>query len=156
MVVEDHSENNLGNDDDDDDDDDDGGGGDGDDDNSGSSDTRTFRTFRGFAAASGRHGIAHEGTARIVLEARDLEKCQPGDILVTIYGSSIINAVLPFIGAIVTDGGGVLSHAAICCREAGLNCVVGTRVATSMIKDGDRVVVNGKKGVVKVVSGTRK
>merc|ERR1711865_567884 len=62
------------------------------------------------------------------------------------------NSVLPFIGAIVTDGGGVLSHAAICCREAGINCVVGTGNATKRLKDGDLIKVDGVNGVVTLLT----
>merc|ERR1711865_215229 len=62
------------------------------------------------------------------------------------------NSVLPFIGAIVTDGGGVLSHAAICCREAGINCVVGTGNATKRLKEGDLIKVDGVNGVVTLLT----
>merc|ERR1711865_352908 len=109
-------------------------------------------SFTGFCASSGAGGMAHTGVARLVQSADDLSKCKRGDVLVTQYGSSIINSVLPFIGAIVTDGGGVLSHAAICCREAGINCVVGTGNATKRLKDGDLIKVDGVNGVVTLLT----
>merc|ERR1711865_169422 len=109
-------------------------------------------SFTGFCASSGAGGMAHTGVARLVQSADDLTKCKRGDVLVTQYGSSIINSVLPFIGAIVTDGGGVLSHAAICCREAGINCVVGTGNATKRLKEGDLIKVDGVNGVVTLLT----
>jgi 1-acyl-sn-glycerol-3-phosphate acyltransferase len=54
--------------------------------------------------------------------------------------------VLPLLGAIVTDRGGQLSHAAIVAREYGIPCVVGTREATIKVSDGARVRVDGPKG----------
>ena len=60
--------------------------------------------------------------------------------------------VLPLLGAIVTDRGGQLSHAAIVAREFGIPAVVGTRDATSTIPDGATVQVDGSAGEVRVVS----
>ena len=56
----------------------------------------------------------------------------------------------PLLGAIVTDRGGQLSHAAIVARECGIPAVVGTREATAMFVDGARVRVNGDTGVVEL------
>jgi pyruvate,water dikinase len=58
---------------------------------------------------------------------------------------------VPFMrraAAIVTDGGGMTSQAAIVCRELGLPCVVGTREATTRLRDGDPVTVDGAAGEV--------
>ena len=49
---------------------------------------------------------------------------------------------------IVTDEGGFLCHAAIVCREMGLPCVVGTKIATRVLKDGDIISIDGNKGTV--------
>ena len=51
--------------------------------------------------------------------------------------------------AIITDEGGLLSHAAIVSREMGIPCVVGTKIATQVLKDGDRVEVDANKGIVR-------
>ena len=69
------------------------------------------------------------------------------------YGQWILHAlvVLPLLGAIVTDRGGQLSHAAIVAREYGIPAVVGTREATTMFPDGARVRVNGDKGEVQLL-----
>jgi phosphoenolpyruvate synthase/pyruvate phosphate dikinase len=59
--------------------------------------------------------------------------------------------VLAKLGAIVTDRGGRLSHAAIVAREAGVPAVVGTEIATKAIRDGVLVVVDGTRGVVSIL-----
>jgi pyruvate,water dikinase len=93
----------------------------------------------------------HEGTARLCFTSADLEKVRPGDVLVAPLTSPAINVVLPILGAIVTDKGGALSHAAIVSREFGIPGVVGTRNATREIPDGARVRVDGEAGTVTVV-----
>ncbi|MBW3535453.1 MAG: cysteine--tRNA ligase [Gemmatimonadetes bacterium] len=69
-----------------------------------------------------------------------------GDVLVTRSTTPAFNAVLPLVGAIVTDRGGLLSHAAIIAREYGIPAVVGTAEATMAIPDGARVMVDGTAG----------
>ena len=59
--------------------------------------------------------------------------------------------VLPIIGALVTDRGGILSHAAIVSREFGIPGVVGTKNASQSIKDGDKIRVNGGTGEVDIL-----
>jgi len=54
--------------------------------------------------------------------------------------------------AIITDRGGITSHAAIVSRELGVPCIIGTQAATQVLKDGDRVHVDTKHGVVRRVS----
>jgi pyruvate,water dikinase len=99
------------------------------------------------------HGLSvnegtYEGTARLVGDSSDFEKIQQGDVLVTRNTSPYFNVVLPLLGAIVTDRGGQLSHAAIVAREYGIPGVVGTRDATTTIPDGARVRVDGATGEV--------
>ena len=53
--------------------------------------------------------------------------------------------------AVITDEGGLLCHAAIVSRELKVPCIIGTKVATKVLKDGDRVEVDAKKGVVKIL-----
>jgi phosphoenolpyruvate synthase/pyruvate phosphate dikinase len=65
--------------------------------------------------------------------------------------SEAFNILLPLLGGIVTDNGGLLSHAAIVAREYGIPGVVGTREATRLIPDGARVRVNGDAGEVEVL-----
>jgi pyruvate,water dikinase len=99
------------------------------------------------------HGLAvntgsYEGTARVVDDAADFARIQQGDVLITRMTSPYFNVVLPLLGAIVTDRGGQLCHAAIVAREYGIPGIVGTRQATQLIPDGSRVRVDGKAGVV--------
>ncbi len=97
------------------------------------------------------HGT-YEGTARLVGDANDFGRIRQGDVLVTRNTSPYFNVVLPLLGAIVTDRGGQLCHAAIVAREYGIPGVVGTRDATTVIPDGARVRVDGTTGEVQVLS----
>jgi len=93
-----------------------------------------------------------EGTAKVILSTRDFDRLNEGDVLVTKNTSAGFNVVLPIIGALVTDRGGILSHAGIVSREYGIPGVIGTKTATQKIKEGDRVRVDGTKGEVSVIS----
>jgi pyruvate,water dikinase len=72
-------------------------------------------------------------------------------VLVTVSTTESFNTVLPLLGALVTDSGGLLSHAAIVSREFGIPSVVGTRDATILIPDGALVRVTGDSGEVEVM-----
>jgi pyruvate,water dikinase len=97
---------------------------------------------------TGVNAGSYEGTARIVRNPDEFAKIQAGDVLVAQSTSPYFNVVLPLIGAIVTDRGGQLSHAAIVAREYGIPGVVGTREATRTIVDGMRIRVDGESGEV--------
>ena len=101
------------------------------------------------------HPGIYEGPARIINGPEDFNRLQQGDVLVTRNTGPAFNVVLPLLGAIVTDRGGQLSHAAIVAREYGIPAVVGTREATTMFADGARVRVNGDNGVVELVEAGR-
>jgi phosphohistidine swiveling domain-containing protein len=102
---------------------------------------------RGLAASTG----VYEGPARRVAGPGDFGRIVKGDVLVTEATSEAFNILLPLLGAIVTDSGGLLSHAAIVAREYGIPGVVGTREATQLIPDGARVRVDGGAGEVAVL-----
>ena len=106
------------------------------------------RVVRGLAASRG----TYEGTARVIAGPEDLGRLRPGDVLVTASTSEAFNVALPLVGAIVTDSGGLLSHAAIVAREYDIPGVVGTRDATRLIADEARVRVNGDDGEVVALS----
>ena len=93
----------------------------------------------------------YTGTARIVDHPDGFNRLTQGDILVTNSTSSAFNIVLPLLGAIVTDRGGQLSHAAIVAREYGIPAVVGTTKATRAISDGARIRVDGTTGKVEIL-----
>jgi pyruvate,water dikinase len=101
------------------------------------------------------HPGVYEGPARIVSGPQDFNRLRQGDVLVTRNTGPSFNVVLPLLGAIVTDRGGQLSHAAIVAREYGIPAVVGTREATATFPDGARVRVDGDKGVVELVEARR-
>jgi pyruvate,water dikinase len=101
----------------------------------------------GMAASSGQA----EGRARVVLDAADLGHVQAGEILVSRITAPSWEPVFARIGAVVTDIGGMMSHAAIVCREYGLPAVTGTGSATTTIATGQRVRVDGDTGTVTVL-----
>jgi pyruvate,water dikinase len=89
-----------------------------------------------------------EGIARVVRSANDISALREGEILVCGSTSPAWAPIFPKIRATVTDVGGVMSHAAIVCREYGVPAVVGTGRATSEIRTGRMIRVNGSSGVV--------
>ena len=101
----------------------------------------------GLAASKG----VYEGPARRVSGPSEFGRIARGDVLVTESTTEAFNILLPLLGAIVTDNGGLLSHAAIVAREYGIPGVVGTRDATERIADGMRVRVDGDAGEVTVL-----
>ena len=100
----------------------------------------------GFPAAKG----VVEGTATVITTVADLHKVAPGDILVCGGTTTEWTPVFGVIAACVCDTGGSLTHAAIVSREYGIPCVVGTAIATQIIKTGDRIRVDGRAGTVQV------
>ncbi|MET1043022.1 MAG: PEP-utilizing enzyme [Microbacteriaceae bacterium] len=92
-----------------------------------------------------------EGLARVILTEKDLPKLQPGEILVAPITAPSWGAAFSVASAVVTDIGGMMCHAAIVCREYGLSAVVGTGFATSRIKTGQRIRVNGDDGTVTII-----
>ncbi len=103
--------------------------------------------IRGFPGSPG----VVEGTARVVTSFSHLERVKPGEILVCPYTSPAWTAIFPRIKGVVTDSGGMLTHAAITAREYGIPAVVGTWNATKKIKDGQKIRVDGDNGVVEII-----
>jgi rifampicin phosphotransferase len=103
--------------------------------------------LRGLAASRG----IYEGPARRISGPTEFDRIVKGDVLVTPSTTEAFNILLPLLGAIVTDSGGLLSHSAIVAREYGIPGVVGTREATERIADGARVRVDGDAGEVTVL-----
>ncbi|HEY1918150.1 MAG TPA: PEP-utilizing enzyme [Streptosporangiaceae bacterium] len=101
----------------------------------------------GFAASP---GIA-EGPARVILSADGIGDLQEGEILVAPLTAPSWAPVFGKIAATVTDVGGIMSHAAIVCREYGLPAVTGTAFGTKSIKTGQRLRVDGNTGKVTVL-----
>lgn len=103
----------------------------------------------GTPASAGRY----TGTVRVVMGEHQFGKIRAGDVVVCPTTSPAWSVVFPSMGALVTDGGGILSHPAIIAREHGIPAVVGTGNATDLLLDGQRVTVDGSTGVVEVADG---
>jgi len=103
--------------------------------------------IRGFAAS---YGVV-EGPARVVRSVEEISRLQPGDILVCQITNPTWAPIFQKIAGAVSDIGGSMSHAAIVAREYGLPAVVGTGSATSRIRDGQRIRVDGGRGVVTIL-----
>ncbi|MDG0764790.1 PEP-utilizing enzyme [Bacillus halotolerans] len=102
----------------------------------------------GIAASS---GIA-TGPVKLIRDASEFSRFAPGDILVCKMTTPLWTSLFQDAKAIITDTGGILSHAAIIAREYGIPAVLGTRAATERLRDGDIVTVDGNSGKITVVS----
>jgi phosphoenolpyruvate synthase/pyruvate phosphate dikinase len=92
-----------------------------------------------------------KGKVRIIHDITELSKIEKGDILVTQMTTPDFISAMKKAAAVVTDIGGITSHAAIVSRELGVPCIIGTEKATKILKDGDFVEVNAFEGVVRVI-----
>ncbi len=88
------------------------------------------------------------GTVKIVHSLNELSKIQKGDVLVTMMTNPDMVVTMQRAAGIITDEGGITSHAAIISREMGIPCVVGTRTATQSLTEGQVVTVDGSTGRV--------
>ncbi len=104
-------------------------------------------TITGFPGSAG----VVEGTARVIASPDEGERLRPGDVLVTTVTNIGWTPLFPRAGAVVTDVGAPLSHAAIVARELGIPAVVGCGDATTRLRDGERVRVDGARGTVEVL-----
>ena len=86
-----------------------------------------------------------------MVNPREVSVFDKGDILVTGMTRPEFLPLMEKAAAFVTDAGGILSHAAIVAREMRKPCVIGTHVATKVLKDGDVVEVDADKGIVKIM-----
>lgn len=104
-------------------------------------------TLVGIAASRGQR----EGRACVVRGPDDFGRLQPGDILVAPFTTTAYGVVLPILGGVITEKGGILSHAAIVAREYAIPAVVNTAQATSLIADGSRIRVDGDAGTIDIL-----
>lgn len=88
------------------------------------------------------------GKVKIVHDISELNKIVKGDVLVTKMTNPDMVSVMEKSAAIITDQGGATCHAAIVSRELGIPCIVGTRIGTEILKDGDIVTVDATHGKV--------
>jgi pyruvate,water dikinase len=104
--------------------------------------------LQGIAAAPG----VVTGTAKVVKSLDEASKLQQGDVMVCEMTLPPWTPLFSTVSAVVADTGGILSHCAIVAREYRIPCVVGTGVGTVTIKDGQKVTVDGSKGIVRIES----
>lgn len=93
-----------------------------------------------------------KGPVKILKHHKDLDNLQDNDILVSVMTSPLYLKAVKRSAAIITDEGGVLCHAAIIARELKKPCVIGTKIATKILHDGDLVEVDAGKGIIKIIS----
>lgn len=111
---------------------------------------KTLKAVNDFRGLSACRGVAR-GPVTVVKSATEVRKMKEGDILVAVMTRPDYIVAMKKAAAIVTNEGGVTCHAAIVSREFNIPCVIGTRIATEVLKDGDIVEVNGNHGVVTVI-----
>ena len=104
----------------------------------------------GLAGAGASPGVA-EGVARVVSGEADFSRVRPGDILVTTTTTPAWTPLFPSLAGLVTETGGILSHAAVVAREYGLPAVVGAAGVTSVVRDGMRVRIDGANGTISIL-----
>jgi phosphohistidine swiveling domain-containing protein len=109
--------------------------------------TASGLVLRGGAGSSGRV----QGIARVITTLADADRLNAGDILVAPTTAPAWTPLFATAAAIVTDTGGVLSHSAVVAREYRIPAVVGTGMATELIRDGQRIEVDGDLGSVRII-----
>ncbi|MFA5049506.1 MAG: PEP-utilizing enzyme [Candidatus Micrarchaeia archaeon] len=91
------------------------------------------------------------GFARILHSPKEISKMKEGDILIASFTSPDYITAMRKASGIVTDEGGITCHAAIVSRELGIPCIVGTKVATKLFKDGEKIEVDCLNGTIRKV-----
>jgi pyruvate,water dikinase len=88
---------------------------------------------------------------RIVKNQRQVQEVKNGEIIVSPMTTPDFMPAMKKAVAFVTDEGGITCHAAIVAREMKKPCIIGTKIATKVLKDGDLVEVDANKGIVKIL-----
>ena len=107
----------------------------------------TIPLLRGQIACTGYA----KNEVRIIRGVLEFSKMRDKAVLVTSMTTPDFVPLMQKASAIVTDEGGITSHAAIVSRELGIPCIIGTKIATKVFKDGDLVEVDANKGIVRKV-----
>lgn len=106
--------------------------------------------LRGVAGSPG----SYSGPVRVIRDESEFTRLQQGEVLVCTTTTPVWSVLFPNAGAVVTEAGGTLSHPAIIAREYRIPAVLGIVGATEILRDGDRVVVDGTKGTVSILSAS--
>jgi phosphohistidine swiveling domain-containing protein len=108
----------------------------------------TVHELKGFTASLGKV----RGRARIIESVEEINRVEEGDIMVAVMTRPDYLPAMKKAAAFVTDEGGITCHAAIVARELKKPCIIGTKVATKILKDGDMIEVDADKGVIRIIS----
>lgn len=109
----------------------------------------TLRQLEGVTASLGETGNWIYGTAKIINTSKDMRKMEEGDILISFATTPDILPAMKKASAIITDQGGITCHAAIVSRELNIPCLIATKYATKVFKDGDKIVMCPRHSYVK-------
>jgi len=115
------------------------------------SDLGDVQEIKGTVACSGRNKSI-VGRVRVVYDPRDADKFKEGEVMVAVMTSPDFVVAMRKAAAIVTNFGGLTSHAAIVARELNKPCIIGTKIATKVLHDGDEVEVDADKGLVRILN----
>lgn len=110
-----------------------------------SKNTSKVSEIKGYSASPGKV----IGRIKVCRGEQELTKMEIGDILVACMTQPEFLPAMKKAKAVITDEGGLTCHAAIVARELGIPCVIGTKIATKVLKDGDHVEVDAHKGIIK-------
>lgn len=107
----------------------------------------SLSSLKGMVASQGKA----TGIVKVINKVSEFGSFQKGDILVSAMTRPEFLPLMEKAAAIVTDEGGITSHAAIVSRELGIPCIIGTQTATRVLKTGQKVHVDAVTGIVKVL-----
>jgi pyruvate,water dikinase len=108
-----------------------------------------IKTIAGTVVSAGCGKI--QGIVRILSTARHVDKMKEGEVLVASMTSPEFIVAMRKAAAIINDEGGITSHAAIVSRELNIPCIVGAKIATKVLKDGQLVGVNANHGIISIL-----
>ena len=107
----------------------------------------TREKYKGIPCSSGET----KGVVRVIHDISEADKLRAGDILVTRFTDPGWTPLFPLISGVITETGGILSHAAVIAREYGIPAVLAVQRATDNLVDGQRVMIDGSKGEVQIL-----
>ena len=110
----------------------------------------TYSGIRELKGTTGFRGVVR-GKVKVLLTDRELGKLDKGDILVANLTNPNYDPAFGIVAGVITDEGGILCHSAIMAREFRIPCIIGTKIATRALKDGDMVEVDATMGVVRII-----
>ncbi|MFH1275902.1 MAG: PEP-utilizing enzyme [Candidatus Woesearchaeota archaeon] len=110
---------------------------------------KNITSIKGTVAAKGKELV--QGKVQIILHKDQIKEFKAGNVLVTIMTNPFFLSAIKRASAIITDEGGLTCHAAITARELGIPTIIGTKIATKVLKEGDLVEVDTVKGIIKKI-----